>query len=72
MERSARSEGKILENRDSLLHGREALSSLLMQFLHLAERRHGEGTCAVGVGRSKIDHCAFYRIECYQSMACKT
>ena len=43
MERSARSEGMMLEDCGALLHGGEALMSLAMLVLRLVERRDEEG-----------------------------
>ena len=62
MERSVRSEGKVLENRGALLHGGEALLSLAMVVIRLVERRNEEAMRAVGNGGSKNDHCALYRV----------
>lgn len=61
MERSVRSEGKVLEYCGALLHGGEALLSFAMAVLRLVERRNEKAMRAVGNGGSKNDHCALYR-----------
>ena len=62
MERSARSEVKILEDCGALLHSGEVLPSLAKLVLRLVDRRNKEAMRAFDNGRIENDHCALYRV----------